>query len=252
MGSAIHDDEIAKWDALARKKLDQLSPLVAGANFQAFSVASATMPGIAEFLGDLEGKHVVEYGCGLGELSVLLARSGARLTSFDISGGSIEVARRRAEINGLSDRIEFFVTGAEDLPFPDASFDVAFGKAILHHLDPAACAGTLARIVKPGGRAAFSEPMGMNPVLNFARDRVPYPGKNPPGGDQPVNYDEIGQWAAGFDSLEVREVQFFSMLERGLGHGTRIPPLRRLDARMLGRFPGLKRYCRYVSILLTK
>ena len=53
-------------------------------------------PGIAEFLGDLRGKRVIEYGCGLGKLTVLLARSGAQVTAFDLSEGSVEVARKRA------------------------------------------------------------------------------------------------------------------------------------------------------------
>ena len=101
------------------------------------------------------------------------------------------------------------------------------GKAILHHVDPALGAGPLARVVAPGGRAAFVEPMGMNPVLSFAREYVPYPGKNPPGGDKPVNYEEIAAWGAGFSTVELDEIQLLSMVERGLGFGTRIPSLRR-------------------------
>jgi 2-polyprenyl-3-methyl-5-hydroxy-6-metoxy-1,4-benzoquinol methylase len=41
-------------------------------------------------LGDLRGKRVIEYGCGLGQLTVLLARSGAEVTAFDISSQSID------------------------------------------------------------------------------------------------------------------------------------------------------------------
>lgn len=249
---AFHEAERAKWDALAAQKLGTLQPLPGGASFDTYARRSATMPGVAEFLGDLTDRRVLEYGCGLGEISVLLARSGARVSTFDISEMSVAVAQRRAEINGCADRIEFTVAAGEDIPYPDESFDIAFGKAILHHLDVAQGARHLARVVKPGGKAAFVEPMGMNPILNLVRDHVPYPNKNPPGGDKPVNYDEIRAWGEGFAELSFEEIQLLSMLERGLGFGKKLPALRRLDGRLLGRFPSLRRYCRYVVMKMVK
>lgn len=250
--TAIHENERQKWDELAQRKLQELRPTPIGANFHTYARSSAVMPGVSEFLGDLEGKHVLEYGCGLGQLSVLLARSGARVSTFDISAGSVEVARRRAELDGLDDRIDFEVATAEDLPYDDESFEIVVGKAILHHIDPAAGAAHLARVVRPGGRAAFVEPMGMNPLLVLARDHLPYPGKNPPGDDKPVDYDEIAAWGAGFSTVDIDEIQLLSMVERGLGFGTRIPALRQADARLLRRVPRLRRYCRYVVMCMTK
>jgi SAM-dependent methyltransferase len=248
----MHSAERKKWDALATKKLDTLMPLPEGADFEQYARSSAVMPGVADFLGDLTGLKVLEYGCGLGELSVLLAKSGAVVSAFDISDMSVAVARRRAEINDVADQIDFMVSAAEDLLYADATFDVAFGKAILHHINPADGAGHLARVVKPGGRAAFVEPMGMNPLLRFVRDHVPYPDKNPPGGDKPVNYDEIRAWGAGFGELRYQEIQLLSMLERGLGFGKKLPQLRRADATLLERFPVLRRYCRYVVMFMRK
>lgn len=250
--SSIHESERQKWDELAQQKLDALRPTPIGANFHTYARNTALMPGVSEFVGDLEGKHVLEYGCGMGELTVLLARSGARVSSFDISAGSVEVTRRRAEIDGVADRIDVEVATAEDLPYEDETFEIVIGKAILHHIDPARGAHHLARVVKPGGRAVFTEPMGMNPLLVFARDHVPYPGKNPPGDDKPVNYDEIAAWGAGFSQVDLEEIQLLAMVERGLGFGTKLPVLRRLDARLLDRFPPLRRYCRYVVMCMTK
>lgn len=250
--TSIHESERHKWDELAIQKLDELRPTPLGANFHTYARNTAVMPGVAEFLGDLEGKHVLEYGCGMGEVSVLLARAGAQVSTFDISAASVGVARRRAEMDGVAERIEFRVATAEDLPYGDESFEIVIGKAILHHIDPAEGAAHLSRVVKPGGRAAFVEPMGMNPLLVLARDRLPYPGKNPPGDDKPVNYDEIAAWTAGFSAVDLQEIQLLAMVERGLGFGTRLPALRRLDARLLKRFPPLRRYCRYVVMLMTK
>ena len=78
---------------------------------------------------------MLELGNGMGEMTTLLARSGARVTAVDISPASSAVARRRAELHGVGDSIEFVVAAGEQLPLPDDRFDVVVGKAVLHHLD---------------------------------------------------------------------------------------------------------------------
>lgn len=54
---------------------------------------------MAAFLGDLRGKRVLEIGCGLGQIAVLLRKSGADVTAFDISLMSVVATRKRAEVN---------------------------------------------------------------------------------------------------------------------------------------------------------
>ncbi|HET8785471.1 MAG TPA: class I SAM-dependent methyltransferase, partial [Candidatus Limnocylindrales bacterium] len=183
--------ERAKWDAHAATADEAAECPPPGEDFGTFARRQTLLPGVAEFLGDLRGREVIEYGCGLGQLTVLLARSGARVTAFDISAGSIEMTRRRARLTGVEDQITFAVAAGEELPFDDASFDVAVGKAVLHHLDPIAGARELARILRPGGRAAFSEPLGTNPLVRIARDHVPYPGKHERGADIPLRRSDV-------------------------------------------------------------
>ena len=52
---------------------------------------------MAEFVGDLRGRDVLDYGSGLGTLTTLLSLSGAHVSAFDLSPASLDVARRRAE-----------------------------------------------------------------------------------------------------------------------------------------------------------
>src|ERR1700739_216053 len=62
-----------------------------------------------------QGKRVLEIGCGIGTDTINFARNGARVTAVDLSGKSIEVARRRAEVYGCGDRVDFYVANAEEL-----------------------------------------------------------------------------------------------------------------------------------------
>lgn len=250
-----YETERRKWDAHAEAALPNLADLPAtpaDATFGAYARGRLLLDGMADFLGDLDGREVLEYGCGLGELTIVLARSGARVTTFDLSPASVEFTRRRAAREGVADRVQFVVAAGEALPFPDAAFDVAVGKAVLHHLDPVAGAAELARVLRPDGRAAFSEPLGMNPVLVFARAHLPYPGKHDRGADRPLTTADIRAWQAPFWRLRMRPVQLFSMIERGLGFGHPLRPLRALDRVLLERWPRLGRFCRYGVLLFEK
>jgi ubiquinone/menaquinone biosynthesis C-methylase UbiE len=244
--------ERSKWDSLAREKFDVSKFPMEYSDFEDYSHRLATMAGVSEFLGSLQGKQVLEIGCGLGKVSVLLAKSGANVTAFDLSSGSVAVARELAKYHNVAENVRLVVAAGETLPFSDESFDIIFGKGILHHLDAHFGAPELRRVLKTGGRAAFVEPMGMNPVLNVVRDHVPYKHKNPRGADIPLSYNDIHNWTQGFKEATRREMQLFSMLERGLGFKRELPALRRLDRVALKHVPFLRRYCRYVGIFLTK
>src|SRR4051812_29418767 len=110
-------------------------------------------------LADVGGRTVVDFGCGSGANSLLLARRGARVIGVDISEALIRLARRRLEVNGLADRAQFIGGSAHDVPIKDAVVDVVLGIAVLHHLNVDAASREVHRILKPGGRAIFQEPV---------------------------------------------------------------------------------------------
>src|SRR4051794_25816295 len=66
--------------------------------------------------GQLAGKRVLDLGCGSGDLTVLLAMAGARVTGVDLSPGMVDVARRRVEHFVPEASAEFAAAPAEQLP----------------------------------------------------------------------------------------------------------------------------------------
>lgn len=120
------------------------------------------------------GARVLEYGCGQGSAAFDLARSGADVIGIDISPVAVEQAAARGEAEGLSERLDFRVMDAENLEFAPDSFDLVCGTGILHHLDLARSYAEIARVLKPGGAAVFTEPMGHNPAINAYRNRTPH------------------------------------------------------------------------------
>ena len=204
-----------------------------------------------ERLGSVEGKRVLDYGCGHGMASVVLARRGAIVTGFDLSGGYVEEARRRAAANEVE--VSFVQADAETLPFEDASFDAVWGCAILHHLDLQKAGRELCRVLKPGGNAVFCEPWGGNPVLEFGRRHLPYPGKHRTPDEKPLRAADLDPLREVFPSLEVRGVQLVGMVRRLFSRESKAGgALDRIDTALLRQFPRLENWCRYVVLTMRR
>ena len=125
-----------------------------------------------QLLAPLEGKRVLDVGCGTGEWSTRLALHGAEAWAVDISPESVAVAERAAALHGVADRVRGVVGSAYALPFDDGFFDAVHGANIIHHLDATRFGTEIARVLRPGGVAVFSENSSNNTLLMFARDHV--------------------------------------------------------------------------------
>jgi SAM-dependent methyltransferase len=201
---------------------------------------------VLDLLGDLRGLRVLELGCGVGDYTVVWARRGARVLATDISPASAEITRRRAQANGVGPAIETACMPAEALSVPDASCDLVIGFGVLHHVDVTRAAAEARRVLRPGGRALFREPLGGNPVLEFARRHVPYRGKERTPLEHPLTYADIAAAGAPFRRAHVREFYLFSMITRAIGHEYAWPWLWSLDEWLLRRVPATRRWARYV------
>jgi SAM-dependent methyltransferase len=99
----------------------------------------------------------LEIGAGTGYFSLNLLQAGVieHATCVDISPGMLRTLGENAARLGLS--VDTAAADAARLPFPDASFDLVLGHAVLHHLpDLDAAFGEFARVLRPGGRVAFA------------------------------------------------------------------------------------------------
>lgn len=199
-------------------------------------------------LGDVRGLDVLDYGCGHGMAAVVLARKGARVTGLDLSPVYLAEAQRRAEANGAD--VDFVQADANRLPFADASFDRVWGNAILHHLDLERVSRELRRVLRPGGIAVFCEPWGENPLLNVARRRLAYPGKQRTPDEQPLRQRDLVFLRKVFPKVEARGFQLVSMVRRLMRPGRLVRLLDRGDDCLLTRLPFLQRFCRYMVLTL--
>lgn len=81
------------------------------------------------------GKKVLEIGCGIGTDTINFARHGAQVTAVDLTEKSLEVARQRAKVFGLEDRIRFYQANAEELNqhVPVEQYDLVYSFGVIHH-----------------------------------------------------------------------------------------------------------------------
>ena len=102
----------------------------------------------------LEGADAIELGCGTAYVSAWLARRGARPVGIDISSAQLATARRLQEEHGLS--FPLIEASGEQVPFPDASFDLAISEyGACLWADPYLWVPEAARVLRPGGRLIF-------------------------------------------------------------------------------------------------
>jgi SAM-dependent methyltransferase len=105
-------------------------------------------------LPHVDGLDVVELGCGTAYFSAWLARGGARVVGVDPTPAQLETARRCQAELGLE--FPLVQAGGEDVPLPDASFDLVlseYGASIW--ADPYRWIPEAARLLRPGGRVVF-------------------------------------------------------------------------------------------------
>lgn len=117
-------------------------------------------------------KDLLECGCGVNSYAYNLAATVNSIHGIDISDEAVRQSTVRAGQMGLKN-CTFTIMNAETLDFKDNTFDLVFGVGIIHHLDLPAFYSEASRVLKPGGKIMFMEPLGYNPFLNLYRKITP-------------------------------------------------------------------------------
>ncbi|MEK6746025.1 MAG: class I SAM-dependent methyltransferase [Pseudomonadota bacterium] len=116
--------------------------------------------------------EVLEYGCGSYPMAHKVAGVAKAVTGIDISDVAVSLGDKKSATENINNT-KFLVMNAEKMDFPDASFDMVFGRGIIHHLDIESSFSEIARVLRPNGTALFWEPLGHNRLFNSYRKMTP-------------------------------------------------------------------------------
>jgi SAM-dependent methyltransferase len=221
-------------------------------------------PEIARLVPSLPEKTVCDFGCGYGLTSAFFALRGAQTFALDVSETNVSIAKRTACVNEVADRVFLQVAQGEDTGYPKDSFDLIFGKGVLHHLATAPAAQEMYRILKPGGAAVFFEPFGENKLLEWAR-RCPLRSSEHrhTRDERNILYSDLTVLASYFDRVTFRETGLVAMaktlcrkVEVGMvaipRGGRTLDALANWDRWAFAHLPILRRLAPFVVICMLK
>ena len=240
-----------EWHESADKDRDDNSLITGVYGSGLFEESEAYLLGA---LGDVRDLEVLDYGCGSGGGSWELAKRGALVTGFDLSHRRLAEAQARFA-PGYGPAAHYLLSAAETLPFPDGCFDAVYGKQILHHLQLEPAILEIHRVLRPGGRAAFLEPLIHNPLLEGYRRRTAHL-RSPT--ETALSMDDLQRIGTHFRRWTHKEFCLFAVLP-ALGEALtgKQAPWRRLrrqlqgfDRRSIDAFPALGRYAWETVIVL--
>jgi SAM-dependent methyltransferase len=209
---------------------------------------------VYHLIGDVRGQDVLDFGCGDGCNTALLAARGCRISALDLSPDLLQQAARRAVEDGVRNRVRFVCGSAHAIPLPDASVDLVVGNVMLHHLDLAAASREVLRVLRAGGRAIFREPIRQSRLMRALRPLIPYRQPNVSPYERPLLRSEIDAFSVPFERLRQREFMLpFVRLARTLGASKALDArIVALDGRLLASHPWLRTYATVIVFELRK
>jgi 2-polyprenyl-3-methyl-5-hydroxy-6-metoxy-1,4-benzoquinol methylase len=181
------------------------------------------IPEIEHRCGPLEGRRVLDFGCGTGSTTAALAERAADVCAFDVDRESLEICEQRASEHGLLDRMEFrCAPDVRELDGLEGSFDLVLLNGVLEHI-PLSAGGlresilrSLERLLRGGGHLYINDTPNRLWPIDFHSTQLWWIPWMPPGSavayrlavargrhtqaptvsDGPLGLEEVGAWGA--------------------------------------------------------
>lgn len=162
----INEDEILAKLAAAGLDADAITEAELQAFDQDHYGGIQVVDELAQRAGIVASDHVLDVCSGMGGPARWLAhRIGCRVTGLDFTLSRVEAARRLTERVGLSHGVDFVHGDAMSMPLPDQAYDVVVSQeAWLHVPGKPEVIGECARVLRPGGRLAFTDVVALQPL----------------------------------------------------------------------------------------
>jgi len=122
------------------------------------------------WLAPRKGEKILDIACGVGELSLIIARKGAEVYGLDMSEVAIAGARRLSQRAGIP--CDFRVGDAQHLPYPDGYFDkIVCSSSLEHFQDDRQALSEMRRVLKDGGRVVLTADRFTLPIKNELKEK---------------------------------------------------------------------------------
>jgi SAM-dependent methyltransferase len=201
-----------------------------------------------EQMGAVQGLRILDIGCGRGDTTLFFANHGALACGLDVSKGSLDFVRRSADVLDVPG-VDACLGSAEDMPFGDGSFDAVFGRGALHHLDIERALVEIGRVLRPGGKGVFLEPLDVNHLLRVYRWLTAWTRVR---GHRALLRSDIEEFCAGFEEYKLIHFGLLAAVPAKVFKHRRWVVLRWLDRWLFDRFPALRSEATFVCLVVDK
>ena len=203
-------------------------------------------------MGKLQGKVVLDYGCGSGEETLYFAKLGAEVYSIDISPIGIETTKKRAKTHHVEDRVHAQVMDAMKTEFPSETFDVIHGIGILHHLDMDKAIEEVRRLLKKGGKALFLEPVNNSRLMAVLKRIIPVKKMEITEFERQFTYADIERIGKRFEECRYWDFYFLARFRKLFRSQRIVDRLKRIDCFLFRNISILRHFGSGVVIELIK
>ncbi|HEY2603733.1 MAG TPA: class I SAM-dependent methyltransferase [Thermoleophilaceae bacterium] len=214
--------------------------------------------GDLDTLFDPRDRNVLDYGwAGAQKRYLSLIERGARqVAGIDLwwTQEDLDQVHKEVQDEGVADRVDFRLSDAYSTPFADDSFDIVVGGSILHHLDLERALPEIRRVLRPGGRAVFVEPLAHNPILRAGRVLTRKVRSEDGRPFSESDWERCANYFPDFEHVE-RELSTIPLMPLNL----MLSPRRQeglarkvwaFDERIMERYPRLRKHARITFLVL--